>query len=123
MAQQASTSRARDELSRQIQVQTKSMIKDFIEEGETGGENFTEEIVSSVSKQVTSMSLSGTSAAKQEMMEGSLYTLVCLDVEKFSSVFDNMNTLSEKARQGLRNRASLGFKELDDEIDKLNGAQ
>ena len=120
MAQQASTSRARDELSRQLLVQTKSMIKDYIAEGETGGESYTEEVVESVSKQVTANSLSGTQQAKQEMMDGSLYTLVCLDTEKFVDAFDNMTEVSEKAKKALRARASEGFKELDEEVDKMN---
>jgi hypothetical protein len=122
MAQQTSTSRARDELSRQIQVFTKSMIKDYIEEGETGGESFTEELVTSVSKQVSSMSLSGTAAAKQEVAEGTMYTLVCLDTEKFASAFDDMNEVSEKAKQALRTRAKAGFDELDAEVDSLNNS-
>ena len=120
MAQQTSTARARDELSRQIQVYTKSMIKDYIEEGETGGETFTEELVTSVSKQVTSMSLSGTAATKQEAMGDTLYTLVCLDTEKFASAFDDMGEVSDKAKQALRARASEGFEELDAEIEALS---
>ena len=119
MAQQASQNRGRDELSRQILIHTKAMIKDYIEEGETGGESFTEELVTSVSKSVTKNSLSGTVATKQEMMDGSLYSLMCLQVDKFANAFDNMNQLSEKARVKLRNRAQRGFEELDAEADKI----
>ena len=119
MAQQTSTSRGRDELSRQIEVFTKSMIKDYIEEGESGGESFTEELVTSVSKQVTSMSLNGTAAAKQEVMDGTMYTLVCLDTEKFASAFDDMSQMSDKAKQALRGRAKQGFEELDAEVNSL----
>jgi hypothetical protein len=119
LAQQTSTSRARDELSRQISVHTKSMIKDYMEEGETDGETFTEELVTSVSKQVTSMTLSGTAATKQEEKEGMLYTLVCLDTEKYASAFDDMQQLDEKSRVALRQRANNGFDELDEEVENL----
>ena len=119
MARQASTARARDELARQLDVKVKSMIKDYIEEGETNGEDFTEEITTSVSKQVASMSLSGTVAKKNDIMNDHFYTLVCLDTKTFIDAFDNMGQLSEKARRGLRKRAESNFRDLDTEVDRL----
>ena len=119
MAQQVSASRARDELSRQLEVHTKSMIKDYIQEGETEGESFSEEEITSVSKQVTSMTLNGTVPKQRQMMDGAYYTLVCLDVESFADVFNNMNTMGEKIRKGLHLRAQEGFDELDREVDGM----
>ena len=119
MAQQASESRARDGLSRQLEVQTKSMIKDFIQEGETGGETFTEEEITSVSKQVTAITLNGTVPKQREMMDGAMYTLVCLDTESFANAFSDMSNMSEKMRKGLHQRAQAGFDELDKEVDSL----
>ena len=119
MAKQTATSRGRDELARQLDVKVKSMIKDYIEEGETNGKDFTEEITTSVSKQVASMSLSGTVAKKSDMLNGHFFTLVCLDIKTFMDTFDKMNQLSEKARNGLRRRAESAFKDLDAEVDKL----
>ena len=95
------------------------MIKDYIEEGETNGKDFTEELTQSVSKQVASMSLSGTVAKKKDMLNGHFFALVCLDIKTFMDTFDKMNQLSEKARTGLRRRAENAFQDLDSEVDKL----
>ena len=103
MAQQVSASRARDELSRQLEF-FKSMIKSYIQEGETG-ESFSEEGSTSVSKQVTAMTLNGTVPKQRQMMDGAYYTLVCLEVENFADVFNGMNTMGEKIRKGLHLRA------------------
>ena len=118
-ADRVATSRARDELARQLETKVKSMIKDYVEEGESNGKDFTEELTQSVSKQVASMSLSGTVARKKDMMNDHFFTLVCLDIKTFLDTFDKMNQLSEKARQGLRRRADTAFKDLDAEVDKL----
>ncbi len=120
MARTSATSRARDELARQLEVKVKSMIKDYIEEGETNSEDFTEEITTSVSKQVASMSLSGTVAKRNDMMNNHFFTLVCLDINTFSDTFDKMNQLSDKARTALRSRADYVFGDLDAEVDKLD---
>ena len=119
MAQQVSASRARDELSRQLEIHTKSMIKDYIQEGQIEGESFSEEEITSVSKQVTAMTLNGTVPKQRQMMDGAYYTLVCLDVESFADVFDGMNTMGEKIRKGLHLRAQEGFEDLDREVDGM----
>ena len=120
MAKQTATSRGRDELARQLEVKVKSMIKDYIEEGESNGKDFTEEITTSVSKQVASMSLSGTVAKKSDMQNNHFFTLVCLDIKTFTDTFDKMNQLSDKARTALRSRADYEFQNLDAEVDKLD---
>ena len=120
MAKQTATSRARDELGRQLDVKIKSMIKDYIEEGETNGKDFTEEMTTSVSKQVASMSLSGAVAKKSDMQNDHFFTLVCLDIKTFMNTFDEMGQLSDKARTALRTRSTHAFKDLDAEVDKLD---
>ena len=120
MARTSATSRARDELARQLEVKVKSMIKDYIEEGETNGKDFTEELTTSVSKQVASMSMSGTVAKRNDMMNDHFFTLVCLDINTFTDTFDKMNQLSDKARTALRSRANHTFRDLDAEVDKLD---
>ena len=93
------------------------MIKDFIQEGETEGETFTEEEITSVSKQVTALTLNGTVPKQREMLDGAMYTLICLDTDSFANAFTDMNTMSDKMRQGLRARAQAGFDELDAEVE------
>jgi ribosomal protein S20 len=119
LAQQTANSRGRDELSRQLDVKVKSMIKDYIEEGESNDKDFTEELTQSVSKQVASMSLSGSVSKKNDMLNGHFFSLVCLDIQTFADSFDQMSQLNEKARSALRKRAHRAFRDLDIEIDEL----
>lgn len=120
LSQQTATSRGRDELARQLDVKVKSMIKDYIEEGETNGKDFTEELTQSVSKQVASMSLSGSVSKRNDMQNGHFFSLVCLDIQTFADSFDQMNQLNEKARSALRKRSHRAFRDLDIEIDELD---
>lgn len=123
MAQQQSAQRARGALARQISVQAKTLVKSYMEEGETGGESFTEELATSVEKYVTDMTLSGTDVRRVEAIKGNMYSMVCLDTEKYAAAFDNMSQLDEKARVQLRQRAKVGFDELDAETTKLREDQ
>jgi hypothetical protein len=120
LSEQTATSRARHGLSHQLDVKVKSMIKDYIEEGESNGKSFTEELTQSVSKQVATMSLTGTVSNKIEVMNGHFFSMVCLDIQTFADSFDKMTELNEKARTALRKRAHHAFRDLDMEVDELD---
>ena len=119
MAQQLAASTGRDELARQIEVHVTNMIKNYMEQGMTDGEAFSEQLAQSVSKQISDISLSGTVPVKNQIADGTYYSLVCLQTEKFASAFDNMNNVSEKAKNALRNRAKKGFDDLGAEVEAL----
>ena len=119
LARAAAVSSARADLSRQLKTQINALLKRYQQEGEVDGKDMTEETITSVSKDVTSMSVVGTRATMTKVMEGNLHALVCLDPETFASSFERMNKLSESQRAALKKRAAAEFDDLDREIEKL----
>ena len=72
-----------------------------------------------MSKQITSMTLSGTELTDSWISQkGTLYALVALDVDKFSDSVNRMNQLSEAVREAVMERADQAFAELDEEIER-----
>ncbi len=121
MARDGAISRARNDLAKQIEITNKSLFKDYQESGETGGKDFTEELQTQATKQVTNQTLAGTRVVKVKLMDKDMFALVCLDPETFASAFQRMNTLSEVQREALRKRAKKAFSELDAEVEKIEG--
>ena len=119
LAREAAVSSARADLSRQLKTQINAMLKRYQQEGEVDGRDMTEETITSVSKDITSMSLVGTRATMSKSMDGNLHALVCLDPETFASSFDRMKKLNDSQRAALKERATKEFKNLDKEIEKL----
>lgn len=117
MAQQASDARARDELSRELEVRTNTVFKDYIQEGETNGQVFSEELITSTSEQISSMSLSGTVVKERQVDAGTMYSLLCLETKKFKEAFYDIEQLNEDARNALRERAESAFDDLEAEIE------
>ena len=118
VARTSAMGRARTEIARSLQVKVKSMLKDY-QSTTTGGEAFgkaanDEQHIEDVSKQITDMTLSGTELQDTWISNtGTLYTLVCLDVEKFKNSLSQMSQLNEQVRQAVVERANKAFNELD----------
>ena len=121
LARDAAVGRARNDLSRQIETVNQSMLKDYASQGETDGEDFTEELITQVIRQVTDMTLAGTSVVKTRIQDDEFFALVCLDTQTFADAFDKMSQLSAKQREGLNRRAKAEFKDLDATIAKIRG--
>ncbi len=117
------TARGRTEIARTLNTRVKAMLKDYASTT-TGGENFgtaanDEQHIVDVSKQITSMTLSGTELTDSWISQkGTLYALVALDVDKFSDSVKRMNQLSEAVREAVMERADQAFAELDEEIER-----
>ena len=117
MAMDMSTHHARHQLSQQLQVVTKSLIRKYVEEGEHDSENFTEDLSLSVTQSVTNITMNGSIPVKQDVSGDHYFTLVCLDPEVFSNSFTEMNQLDEKVRYQLRDRAKIAFEDLESLTD------
>ncbi len=121
LARNAATARGRDELARQLATTVEGMLKDYSSQGETDGDDFTEERITQVSRQIVDQTLTGTEVAATHLTEGNdahLYSLVCLNPEAFAGIFDKMNSLSEKQRTALKQRAEVEFEDLDSQLEK-----
>lgn len=120
LARTAAMGRARTEIARSLDTKVRSMLKDY-HSTTTGGDEFgfaaaDEQAIDDVSKQITSMTLSGTTLQDSWISKnGTLYTLVALDVERFNDSISRMTNLSETIRTAVRERAGAAFRELDEE--------
>lgn len=120
LARTAAMGRARTEIARSLETRVRAMLKDY-HATTTGGDEFglaaaDEQAIDDVSKQITSMTLSGTTLQDTWISKnGTLYTLVALDVERFNDSIGRMTNLSESIRTAVRERASASFRELDEE--------
>ena len=117
--------RGRTEISRMLELKVQSMLKDY-QSTTTGGEDFgkaanDEQHIVDVAKQITDLTLSGTEQKDQWVSDnsGTLYVLMCADLEKFKDTVNNMSQLSESIRKAVVERAGKAFDELSKEIEAL----
>lgn len=117
LARSAAEGRARTELARTLQVRVKAMLKDY-QAATTGGpdnQTASEQHIEDVSKQITDMTLSGTRLEDTWVNEetGTFWALVVLDADSFKDSLGKVNTLDERMRAHIVQRADRAFRELD----------
>lgn len=123
LARTAAMGRGRTEIARTLQVQVKSMLKDY-QSTTTGGEAFgqaanDEQHIEDVSKQITDTTLTGSELRKTWISNpGTLYVLMCIDLQKFKDALNNMTQLNEQVRAAVVERADKAFEALDKETSK-----
>ena len=114
--------RGRTEIARMLELKVQSMLKDY-QSTTTGGEEFgkaanDEQHIVDVAKQITDTTLSGTEQKESWISDsGTLYVLMCTEVEKFKTMIDSMGQLSESIRKAVTERADKAFEELSKEIE------
>ncbi len=120
LARTAAIGRARTEIARSLETKVKAMLKDY-QATTTGGEEFgtaaaDEQHIEDVSKQVSQITLSGTTLQDSWVSSSNtLYVLVALDVETFNDSMSRMSNLSETIRKAVQERSRAAFEELDEE--------
>jgi hypothetical protein len=119
LARTTAIGRARVEIARSLQTKVKGMLKDY-SSTTTGGEEFgiaaaDEQYIEDVSKQITEMTLNGTTQQDMWISPGdTLYVLVALDVESFNDSMSQMSNLSESIRKAVQARSEIAFQELEE---------
>jgi len=114
--------RGRTEIARMLELKVQSMLKDY-QSTTTGGEEFgtaanDEQHIVDVAKQITDTTLSGTEQKESWISDaGTLYVLMCADIEKFKNSVNSMSQLSESVRKAVTERADKAFEELSKEIE------
>lgn len=114
--------RGRTEIARMLELKVQSMLKDY-QSTTTGGEDFgkaanDEQHIVDVAKQITDITLSGTEQKESWISDsGTLYVLMCADIEKFKNSVNSMSQLSESVRKAVTERADKAFEELSKEIE------
>ena len=122
LSRKASIARGRDELSRQLQTRVACLLKDYQSQGEASERSFNEELVTQVSRQLSTMNLVGTRARSWHIDDESepqqLYALVCIEPELFADALRRMGDLSALQRQRLERSANAAFQELDQALER-----
>jgi len=122
MMRTSAMGRGRTEIARMLELKVQSMLKDY-QSTTTGGEEFgtaanDEQHIVDVAKQITDTTLSGTEQKESWISDsGTLYVLMCADLEKFKNAVSNMGQLSESVRKAVTERADKAFDELSKEIE------
>ena len=121
LTKEAATSRARRDLAAQLKANVQGMVKDYAAMGEAEGKEFSEELVTSVGRQIVDQTLVGTRVANSKLVGSEMYVNVCLDPATFADAFDKMNELDGKAREALKKRSQAEFADLDAQLAKIKG--
>jgi len=118
LARQTAAARARSEVANAVEVKVSTMIKDFLQESGAGDNAQALEFTEYVSKQVSSVALSG-ATIKEAVMDndGMFYVLV-----EFSLSTVRQEAINEaKKKEALFNelKARKSFEDLEAELEKL----
>jgi hypothetical protein len=116
LARTTAIGRARSEIGRTLQARVRSMLEDYSasDDAQDFGDD-PAQYIQDVSKQITQLTLSGSSLEDTWVgPDGTLYTLVALDVEGFRNALDQMTTLSPPIREAVKSRADSAFREADE---------
>lgn len=122
MMRSSAMGRGRTEIAKMLELKVQSMLKDY-QSTTTGGEEFgtaanDEQHIVDVAKQITDTTLTGTEQKDTWVSDsGTLYVLMCADLNKFRNAVGNMKQLSESVRQAVVERAEKAFDELSKEIN------
>ena len=121
LARNAANARARDDLARQLETSIQGMLSDYVAQGEVDGRDFTEERIVQVSRQVVDTTLVGTVPVATYVTRDSqqMYSLVCIQPDALAEAIEGMQTLSERQRHLLHERAEYEYRKLDQVITQL----
>lgn len=117
LAKTGAVSRARDALARSISTRVEGVIKSFLAEGRSAGEEpVKDELYIEHTQQATSASLQGTSERERYLSTDdpeTLYVLVCVNREQVMKIFEGVSAIPTHRRDELRVRAQEAFADLE----------
>lgn len=122
-AKAAAESRARVDISRQLETKVKSMISDYVAEGGSADGDFSEEQVEQTSKSLSKQTINGSVPKKSYVSKGEdpqFFSLVCLEPGALTDAISNMKELGEAQRKALAQRAEKAHKEMEKEMEKYD---
>lgn len=114
---------ARDNIAKQLQVKVSNLFKSFKSSTGSGKDGTFDKSVESVSKQITSQTLSGSKMIKQwRSRTGTMYVQVVLDSSIVKNQMEKSIKTSFKNDKALYQKflAAKANKELDKELEKFN---
>jgi hypothetical protein len=112
--------RGRTSLSRQLESKVVDMIKLYNQEGGDPTGDISESLSTSVSKTLSKQTLNGSIPEKLKILDGQVYSLVCLKPNHFTKTISEMKLLSEAQRKQLAHRAQAADDELKEAMKLYN---
>lgn len=122
MMRTAAMQRGRTEISKIIGTKVSAVLTDYrsktISSNELQKSVSSERQIEDISKQITESVLSGSEQKDQwTSNSGTLYVLMCTDVEKFKEIVKNMSQISENIRNVVSETADEAFNEISKETE------
>lgn len=120
LARSSAITKARANLAKNLEDKVSTMLENYAAEGETSGNEFSEEQISDVSRSLAGMKLAGTKAKKVKVGKesGLIFALVCPEPELFMKAVEGMNELSAKRKAELKKAAEDGLNKMDAQLEK-----
>ena len=116
--------RGRTEISKIIGTKVSAVLTDYssktISSNESQKSVSSERQIEDISKQITESVLSGSEQKDQwtSNSSGTLYVLMCTDVEKFKEIVKNMSQISKNIRNVVSETADEAFNEISKETER-----
>ena len=115
LARNTAMARGRTEIARFLQIEVKSVLKDY--QAAKGG--VTEQQIEDESKQIAEMTLSGTRMHKYHVgPDGTYYALMVLELGSFEKTIGDAQNLEEPLKQALVANAKKSFSSRDSEVSR-----
>ena len=124
LSKQVATSRARTEISRAVETEVKSALKDYIQASGIGADAGALEFTESVSKTLSNKVLKGSIIEKTEIKNGTVFVMVTYDINEVRTQAKETARNAAKRQESLYNefKARQGFEALDKEFDQMESA-
>jgi hypothetical protein len=113
-------SKARTDLSRQLETKVRSMIKQYNQEGGTEDGDISEELSTQATVTLSKQTLNGAVPKKSDMRDGQFYSLVCLEPDALTDAINNMKALNNAQRKALARRAAVAHEELKEAMENYD---
>lgn len=129
LARTAAIGRARSQISEKLEPMVEGMLRDYSTAAaaadDDGATPLNAQQIANVTTQITQYTSLNGATLKDTWVapDGTLYTLVDLDVEHFETALDQMSSLTDAIRTGVRERASAAFRAANEATTSAQSAQ
>ncbi|MFM2160994.1 MAG: hypothetical protein RLZZ383_506 [Pseudomonadota bacterium] len=110
---------ARGDLARQFQTKVEAMVKNYGAQGQANGEKYGESATTNVTRNIVDLSLTGARSVKNEILNETMFTLVCLQPDIFLKAFESVKDMDDGLRAEIKQRMDAEFADLDAQLQRL----
>jgi hypothetical protein len=119
LARKAAETSGRADLARQMKTTIEGMLKRYQAQGLAEGEEFAEEQITNVTKDIVSQDLYGSRTRAVAERNGDIYALMCINPEVLAEAMSKMKGMNDTMRKALAERSKVEFDDLEANIERL----